>query len=193
MILSKELRNAHLEIRSLKLKTAQLEHEIADLKDNIHRAAVQNTFDVILSKDDKIMDINFDDDIDYADTAPKELDITSTDIKVKKYSQNIDFSRLSERLKVDKYSDVFDNCNKNQVKSKETKQIIKAELESEQVKSEQVANKENRDIKETEELSRKVTFSESINESKTEGRGPKRLGARILQSKPIHVRDLLKK
>lgn len=181
MILSAELRDAHSEIRSLRLKTTQLEHEIGQLKDNIHLATVQNSLDVILSRDDKIMDINFDHDIDYVADKAKELNNTS--IKVKTCAQNIDFSRLSQRLKCDDTDNPFalDDCVK--IRTTECKK--------------EVENKENEGgnlADETEQCLRKVTFSESVNESKVESRVPRRLGAKVLKPKQvINVCDLFKK
>lgn len=163
LLLSDELKTVNTELRKAKLEIIGLEQELVNLKQDAQLLAVQR---------------------DYQE-AVETVPATAND-HIKRFSQNVDFSRLEARQKnsLSIHKDLPDTEDKENVDN--SKNVSKHGILKGNVKQQTKVSKED-PVKDRDLPSRGVTFSESPPPAK-----PARKGAKIIKSNPVFVPSLKK-
>lgn len=169
-MLSGDLKQANAEIRSLKLKTIELEHEIGLLQDQVKeqhlsKIQVEEQFSLKNCPETKTGIL-------------KQNENAQNSVDVNKYANNIDFSRLLRRITLE-----------GEKKPEEEKNLASSGIEnnanaSEENKENEVAKNEN-DVGDN--CSRKVKFAGDVKSGGDNSRAVRRLNVKVLKSNPVYI------
>lgn len=165
VLLSDELKSAHVETSKLRVEKIRLEQEIGNLKDNIQETSMQNVIEKVLN-----------DELEEDQTPIKS---GSGEIAIRKYSENVDFSRMETRKKSGNLSCMIENIfgGENKENSSTTLNTDVTKKENPPVKEENTVDK----------ATKNVTFSVDTQVEKTADKVLARKGAKVIKSNPIIV------